>query len=131
MPLIQDLIKKMKGEEEPDEEPREIRDRYLESLRRERQVQMNEVEKIELKGKIVEFKKNNLREHMFGIKDKREREQNILGQMKKVKILEGTNILKEKSIMKQKSIIGKDSLLNNRKKEFKEVKILALSKNYP
>ncbi len=125
MPLIQDLIKKMRGQEEEDEGPKEIRDRYLESLRRERQVQMNEVEKVELKEKIAEFKKNNLREHMFGIKDKIEIKKNLLdNQIKKVKILEGNNILKAKSIMKQKSIIGKDSLLNNRKREFRQVKIL-------
>ena len=122
MPLIQDLIKKFKGEDEDqevNEEPKEIHDKYLESLRRERQVQMNEVEKQELKKRIAEYKTTKIRENLYGIKDKREKQKHLLGQIKKVKVLQRNN-----NLLKQKSIIGTKSLLNNRKKEFKKVKIL-------
>ena len=124
MALIQDLIKKMKGEseeEEVDEEPKEIHDKYLESLRRERQVQMNEVEKAELKKRIGEYKTTKMRENLYGIKDKREKEKHLLSTMKKVKVLQRKN-----NLLKQKSIIGTKSLLNNRKKEFKKSNIKIL-----
>ena len=120
MLLIQDLIKKFKGEsEEPevDEAPKEIHDKYLESLRREREVQMNEVEKADLKKKIAEYKTTRMREHLFGIKNKREKEKHLLGQIRKVKVLQRNN-----NMLKQKSIIGNRSLLNNRKEEFRKSK---------
>lgn len=123
---LKEIISRFMGkEEQDDDEPREIRDRHLESLRRERQVQTNEVEKQDLKIKIAEYKKKKMREHLFGIKDKREREKQFLGevQQKKVQVLQHKKgILKAQNVMKQKSILRGKSILSNRKKEFKKIK---------
>ena len=60
--------------QENQEEPREYdddetRDRYLRSLRRERRVQKEEVEKIRLKKQIAEYKKKRVRKHLYGFKE--------------------------------------------------------------
>jgi len=103
--------------------PRELRDRYLESLRRERQYQMNQDEKVMLKKKIAEYKKKKMAEMLYGIKDKREKEKAFLGNVSqnKVNVLsDNNNMLRAKSIMKQKSILSGNSLLNNRRDEFRK-----------
>jgi vesicle coat complex subunit len=97
--------------------PRQIRDRYLESLERENQYQDNQDRKEFLKKKIAEYKKTKMREQLYGIKDKREKQNSYLGNNllnKKVCVLGGSNLLK------QKSIISKKSLLNNNRREFKK-----------
>jgi len=55
---IKRLIDKLKGKEEPEEEyeAKPIVDRHLDSLRREREYQMNQEEKIRLKKHIAEYK---------------------------------------------------------------------------
>ena len=106
-----------------DERPREVKDGYLDSLRRERQYQMNQDEKEHLKETIAAYKKQKMRERLYGIKDKREKENSYLGNQilkKKVKVLkDSNNMLKQKSMMRQKSILSARSLLNNRREEFK------------
>jgi vesicle coat complex subunit len=97
--------------------PRQIRDRYLESLERENQYQDNQDRKEFLKKKIAEYKKTKMKEQLYGIKDKREKQNSYLGNNllnKKVCVLGGSNLLK------QKSIISKKSLLNNNRREFKK-----------
>ena len=87
--MLKELIDKIKGinnnENELDpEEPKPYRvDRYLESLRCERQRQLEEKEKILLKTAIMEHKKSNLREYMFGIKGKQEKKRRYLNAKKK------------------------------------------------
>jgi len=108
---------------EEEKPPREIRDRYLESLERENQYQDNQDRKEMLKKKIAEYKKNKMKELLYGIKDKREKRDSYLGQhvlKQKVNVLkDSSNILKQNSIMRQRSILSRNSLLNNRKEEFK------------
>lgn len=112
MTLVEKIMEKIKGKEiDDDAPPREIRDRYLESLRRERQVQLNEDEKEYLKQRIAQVKKEKVKRYMFGIKDKPERKESIL---KRAKYRKQNNILKQKSI------------LDNRKKEFKRTKRIKL-----
>jgi len=96
--MLKELIDKIKGmshenELDPDEPKQYKIDRYLESLRVERQRQFEEQEKIKLKMAIASYKKQMLREHMFGIKDRFERKQSYL-KAKKKKVC---NILKDNS----------------------------------
>jgi len=81
---LKDLIDRLKGmtnhedELDPaDAKPYKV-DRYLESLRIERQRQLEAEEKLRLKQAITNYKKQQIREHMFGIKDRREREKTFL-----------------------------------------------------
>jgi len=106
---IMDIIKKIGGKEEDEEyEPKQVVDRRLDGLRRLRQVQKNEEEKVRLKKEIADFNRERTRKHLFGIKDKKElleKKRNILSKIETMKV----NILKEK-----KSLL-KDSLLDNEK----------------
>ena len=95
---LKDLIDKIRGitaqenELDPDEpKPYKI-DRYLESLRIERQRQLEEQEKVRLKIAIAEYKKKMLREHMFGIKGNLQKKSYLKAKKKKV-----CNILKDRS----------------------------------
>jgi len=95
---LRDLIDKIRGvtaqenELDPNEpKPYKI-DRYLESLRIERQRQLEEQEKIKLKLAIAEYKKKMLREHMFGIKENLQKKNYLKAKKKKV-----CNILKDRS----------------------------------
>jgi len=69
--FLLDKLKRL-GKKEPEEPyvPRQVEDRYLDSLRRERQVQLNELEKANLKKKIAEYRKKQLQRHVFGITEK-------------------------------------------------------------
>jgi len=97
---IKEIIDKLKGINKEDEldsnepKPYEV-DRYLESLRIERQRQMEEQEKVILKKKIGEYKRKRVREHMFGIKDKVEKKQRYLDVRNKKR--KKCNILKNHS----------------------------------
>lgn len=65
------LLKNIGNREEKDELPDDVtRDRYLRSLRRERRMQLEEVEKEQLKKQIAEFKKERERKYLWGITDK-------------------------------------------------------------
>ncbi len=126
---IKGLINKLKGNQEPEEddrdyEPKPVIDRHLDSLRRERQTQENEMEKQYLKKQIAEYKKDRMRKTLYGIGEERDKD-DYLGkvQQKKVDIMnKKREILKQQSIMKQKSILGGNNLLDNRKEEFKRKK---------
>ena len=136
---VRELIDKIKGfgkeEEEEPYEAKEIVDRPLDSLRRERQFQMNQEEKIRLKKKIAEYKMGQTRKHMYGIDSKREKVKSYLGdehKKKKVCVLnEKRKLMKQKSMLQQKSILQQKNILrssglDNRKEEFKKKK----QKNY-
>lgn len=72
---------------EPDEEytPRQLIDRRLDSLRRQRQHQLNEVEREQLKKQIREYQKDMERKHLWGIKDnlKWKRKQQLMEMIRK------------------------------------------------
>jgi hypothetical protein len=99
--------------------PRQIRDRYLESLERERQFQMNQDRKELLKLQIAQYKKKKMAEQLYGIKTKREKTKSYLNAdlKRKVDIMNGRN-----NLLKQKSILSQKSLLNNRIDEFRKRK---------
>ncbi len=123
---IKRLIDKLKGKEEPEEEyeAKPIVDRHLDSLRRERQTQSNEVEKQELKKVIAEYKKESMRKNLYGIGKEKEKD-DYLGDIKskKVEIMnKKRSILQQQSMMKQKSILGGNNILNNHREEFKKKK---------
>jgi len=123
---IRELIEKFKGkqEEEEDYEAKPVIDRYLDSLRRERQTQMNEQEKIRLKQTIADYKRAQMREGLYGIGEKRD-DNSYLGKVKdkKVEVLNTKKkILKQKNILQQQSILKNKTLLDNKKREFKEKK---------
>ena len=88
---LKDLIDKIRGitaqenELDPDEPKPYKVDRYLESLRIERQRQLEEQEKVRLKIAIAEYKKKMLREHMFGIKDRFEKKKHYLKAKRKAR----------------------------------------------
>ena len=70
---LKDIIKKFGRAifDRPQQEyaDNETRDKFLRSLRREKRTQLEEIEKIRLKREIAEFKKQKLRENLFGMGD--------------------------------------------------------------
>lgn len=68
--------------QEPKEEiPDDVtRDKYLRSLRRQRRVQMEELEKERLKRDITEFNKERARKYLWGIKETKKKHLNTLKQ---------------------------------------------------
>ena len=119
-----DAIRKIGGKEEDiDYVPKVVVDRRLDGLRRMKQVQENEEEKVRLKKEIAEFNRNRTARHMFGIKDKKElmeKKRNILS---KIETINKVNLIKQKKVnilSNQGSILSGNSLLDNNKEEFKE-----------
>jgi len=120
MGVLQDMIRRWKGnrEEPEDIDDDETKDRYLRSLRRERRIQMEEVEKEQLKKDIEAFKKARARKHLWGVKEdikEKQRDQLIqaLKKKKKVNLMHnGYSILKEKKgkIKDSASWMGKSGL---------------------
>jgi len=114
MSKLIEILKKIGGREEDEEyTPKQVIDKKLDGLRRLRQVQLNEDEKEKLKKEIADYNRARTRKHLFGIKEKKElleKKRNILSKIKETKV----NLLKEK-----KSLLS-DSLLDNKKQEFKE-----------
>lgn len=110
------LSRIMAKPEEEDYVPKQVIDRYLDSLRRQRQVQLNEVEREQLKKAISKYQLERERKYLWGLKDKKEKKKRLLGNLKRAKV----NILKERT-----KILNRKSLLNNRKEEFKKVDVLS------
>jgi len=111
---IMDILKKLGGKEEEEYTPKQVVDRRLDGLRRLRQTQLNEDEKVRLKQEIADYNRDRTRKHLFGIKDKKElleKKRNILSKIEERKV----NILKEK-----KSLLSDNSLLDNKKDEIKK-----------
>lgn len=113
---IIDTIRKIgnKEEEEEDYVPRQVIDRHLDSLRRQRQTQLNEVERYKLKKDIAKYNKERERKYLWGLKN------NLLMEKKRYlgKIKKKASVLR-----KQKMILESRSLLNNRKDEFRKTKV--------
>lgn len=74
MSFIGELIDKVREmrankQQQEDELPDDVtRDRYLRSLRRQRRVQIEEIEKEQLKREIAEFNKERSRKYLWGMK---------------------------------------------------------------
>jgi hypothetical protein len=78
----------MRERKEEDEElPDDVtRDKYLRSLRRQRRVQLEEIEKEKLKNEIAEFNKARMRKYLWGIKEGNMRKQALAKAIKKKKM---------------------------------------------
>ena len=119
MGKLLDILKKLSGKEEKEEYvPKQVIDRRLDGLRRLREVQHNEDEKVRLKQEIADYNRERTSRHLFGIKGKKElleKKRNILSKLEEKKV----NILKER-----KSLLS-GNILDNKKQEFKKpVRIL-------
>ena len=85
-----------KREEREELDDDETRDLGLRSLRRQRRVQMEEIEKEQLKEKILEFQRVRERRMLGGIKDKSEKKEQLIDKISKRKQI---NTLGEKTFM--------------------------------
>ena len=92
MSIIKDLIDKMKQNIEErsninkDVSQDEItKDNYLRSLRRERRMQLEEMEKEKLKREIEMFKKEKQRKYLWSLKSVKEKKYNNLNRRKNIK----------------------------------------------
>lgn len=97
---LSDLVKRIGSGTAEEDLPDDVtRDKVLRSLRRERRVQMELVEKEQLRKKIADFKRQQLKTHLFGLK----------GEIAKQKITKAKNAAE---ILKQKSCnFGKGNIL--------------------
>ena len=114
---LMDVIKKIGGkEEEVEYVPKQVVDRRLDGLRRLRQVQHNEDEKVKLKKEIADFNRERTAKHLFGIKGK-------VNEAKKSSLIKSIKEKKVDILKNHGSILGN---LDNKKEEFrkKEVNIL-------
>lgn len=93
---LQDVIAKIKSmtQREPQEElPDDMtRDKYLRSLRRERRMQLEELEKKHLQQQIADFKKARQREHLWGVKDTIDEQKMVNAQSKRMALLRAKKI---------------------------------------
>jgi uncharacterized protein YnzC (UPF0291/DUF896 family) len=119
---LKDIIDRIKGitKEEPDTEERPpLRDKYLESLRRERQKQLEVLEKRRLIQEIRHFKKEESRKNLWGYGRKYDMSASILKNLPETKM----QLLKEKfRVLQEHKVFGQKSLLNNHIEEFKRRK---------
>lgn len=66
--VLKELLAKLKQKHEVVDNPDDLTtDKYLRSLRRQRRVQMEEVEKKVLQKKIKDFEKARERKHLWGV----------------------------------------------------------------
>jgi len=122
MGVIQNIIQRFREQKEAEAEldDSETRDKYLRSLRRERRVQLEVLEKEKLKQAITEFNKKRSRQYLWGVKDKLEKKETLIKEIKKkqAKLLRDT-----RPLLKQRS------MLNNQEDEFEEKKSSWLKKH--
>ena len=112
MGKLMDIIKKIGGRE-PDEEyiPKQVVDRRLDGLRRLRQVQMNEDEKVKLKQEIADYNRERTAKHLFGIKGK-------VNEAKKQGLIRAIKEKKVNILSNERSILS--GSLDNKKQELKK-----------
>ncbi len=112
MSKLMDIIKKIGGKEEQEEYvPKQVIDKRLDGLRRLRQVQHNEDEKVKLKEEIDEYNKERTAKHLFGIKGK-------INEAKKEGLIKAIKQKKGSILSNERSILRGD--LDNKKQEFKK-----------
>ena len=96
---FKEIVEKfMNREREPQEEldDDETRDSGLRSLRRQRRVQMEEIEKEQLKKKILDFQRVGDRRMLGGLKENSEKKKQLtdtLNKRKKIKVLKEKNFM--------------------------------------
>ena len=96
---LKEIVEKfMNREREPEEEldDDETRDNFLRSLRRQRRVQMEELEKEQLKKQIKDFQRDRERKFLWGFKDKTEKKKQLIDTISKRKQIK---TLAEKNFM--------------------------------
>lgn len=101
--LVGNIIDKMKGRKQEDADlPDDVtRDNYLRSLRRQRRVQMEYLEKKQLLNDIKEFERERTREEVFGVNGN---EMHLISQKDSNKKL---NMLKKKRDLMVKNMFMK------------------------
>ncbi len=125
MAKLMDIIRKIGGKEKDEDYiPKQVVDRRLDGLRRLRQVQINEDEKVKLKKEIADFNRERTAKHLFGIKGKLEEKKGLI---KKINTQKKVNILE-----KRESLLSGNSPLDNNRDELpkKEVNILSNHSNF-
>lgn len=129
MSLIGDLIRKMRNAGGDDtSEVVEVdddvtTDKVLKGLRRQRRVQQEELEKVQLRKDIAEFNRDRSRNYLWGIKDN---DKNTEGLVSKGPV---GNILKQKNVMVGGSNVFKqDKGLVWRDRKIKRIKSLLKAK---
>ncbi len=119
MSKIIDMIKKLGGKEENEEYvPKQVIDRRLDGLRRLRQVQVNEEEKVKLKKEIDDFNRERTARHLFGIKGKLEKKKSLISKIKNQKKV---------NILQNRQSLLEGNILDNKKEEFKKKEVNILS----
>lgn len=109
---IRDIIRKIGGKEEQEEyTPKQVVDKRLDGLRRLRQVQHNEDEKVELKKQIADYNRERTAKHLFGIKGK-------LNEAKKQSLIKTIKEKKVNILSNQGSMLSGN--LDNKKQELKK-----------
>lgn len=106
--IISKIAEKIKERKESQNQGEEIpddvtRDKYLRSLRRQRRVQLEEVEKESLKQQIKDFEKKRLNRDYFGSMESDTKKKSLAKAIKKKKI----NIWKQKNMFKEKKLLHK------------------------
>lgn len=112
---IRALMQKIGGKEEEEYTPKPVIDRPLDSLRRQRQVQLNEMEKERLKRDIRAYQKDIERKYLWGLKDKKRR---LMAKKRKVDILAA-----------KRKLLERGRLLDNGRDEFGRPKNILNSRN--
>ena len=109
---LMDIVKKIGGkEEEVEYVPKVVVDRRLDGLRRLRQVQINETEKVKLKQEIADFNRERTAKHLFGIKGK-------VNEAKKSSLIKSIKEKKVNILSNERSILRGN--LDNKKEELKK-----------
>ena len=109
---LMDIVKKIGGkEEEVEYVPKVVVDRRLDGLRRLRQVQINEEEKVKLKQEIADFNRERTAKHLFGIKGK-------VNEAKKSSLIRSIKEKKVNILSNERSILKGN--LDNKKEELKK-----------
>jgi len=112
MSKLMDIIKKIGGKEDDEEyTPKQVIDRRLDGLKRQREVQLNEMEKVKLKEQIAEYNRQHTATHLFGIKGK-------LNEAKKEGLIKAIKKKKVNILSNERSILSGD--LDNKKQELKK-----------
>ncbi len=112
MGKLMDVIKKIGGKEQDEEyTPKVVVDRRLDGLRRLRQTQHNEDEKVKLKQEIADYNRDRTAKHLFGVKGK-------VNEAKKQGLIKAIKEKKVNILANQGSIIS--GSLDNKKQELKK-----------
>ena len=112
MSKLMDMIKKIGGKEDQEEyTPKVVIDKRLDGLRRLREVQHNEDEKVKLKQEIADYNRERTAKHLFGIKGK-------VNEAKKQGLIKSIKEKKVGILANQGSMLSGN--LDNKKQELKK-----------